>query len=140
MLMMYSPSSADATLNSSSSTSTIYIQKLNLPWKRKKIRPSPSSTHSYNEIKLALSQSKSTENPHIQTSISVSHRIIQPDQNKASSQHYSTGQKMSSTIQNLKKSNNTSRKSSSPMDTASNSLTRPEDKGILNNETKTTTN
>ena len=41
MLMIYSPSYADATLNSSSSTSTIYIQKLNLPLKRKKIRPSP---------------------------------------------------------------------------------------------------
>ena len=66
---VYSPSYADETLNSSSSTSTIYIQKLNLPWKRKKIRPSPSSTHSYNEIKMALSHSKSTENPHILTSI-----------------------------------------------------------------------
>ena len=39
----------------------------------------------------------------------------------------------SPTIQNLNKSNNTSRKSSSPMDTASNSLTKPEDNGILNN-------
>ena len=49
--------------------------------------------------------------------------------------------KMSSpTIQNLNKSNNTSQKSSSPMDTASNSLTKPEDNGILNNKTKTTAN
>ena len=46
----------------------------------------------------------------------------------------------SPTTQNLNKSNNTSRKSSSPMDTASNSLTKPEDNGILNNKTKTTTN
>ena len=139
--MMYSPSYADATLNSSSITSTAYIQKRNLPWKRKKIRPAPSSTHSYNEIKIALSQSKSTENPHILTSIWASHLIIQPDQNKASSQHYLTEQKTSSpTIQNLSKSNNTSQKSSSPMDTASNSLKKPEDKGILNNKTKTTTN
>ena len=38
------------------------------------------------------------------------------------------------------KSNNTSQKSSSPMDTASNSLKQPEDNGILNNKTKTTTN
>ena len=141
MLMMYSPSYTDATLNSSSSTSIAYIQKRNLPWKRKKIRPSPSSTHSYNEIKKALSQSKSTKNPHILTSIGASHLIIQPDQNKASSQHYLTEQKMSSpTIQNLNKSNNTSRKSSSSMDTASNSLTKPEDNSILNNKTKTTTN
>ena len=71
----------------------------------------------------------------------TSYLFIQPDQKKASSQHYSTEQKMSSpTIQNVKKSNNTSRKSSSPMDTASNSLTKPEDNGILNNKTKTTTN
>ena len=43
-------------------------------------------------------------------------------------------------IQNLNKSNNTLRKSSSPMDTASNSLIKPDDNGILNNKTKTTTN
>ena len=42
----------------------------------------------------------------------------------------------SPTIQNLNKSNNTSRKSSSPMDTASNSLTKQEDNGVLNNKTK----
>ena len=46
----------------------------------------------------------------------------------------------SPTIQNLNKSNNTSRKSLSPMNTASNSLTKAEDNGILNNKRKTTTN
>ena len=88
-----------------------------------------------------ISVKQSTENPHILTSIWTSHLIIQPDQNKASSQHYLTKQKKSSpTIQNLNKSSNTSRKSSSPMDTASNSLTKPEDNGILNNKIKATTN
>ena len=75
------------------------------------------------------------KNPHILTSVRASHLIIQPDQNKASSQHYSTEQKMSSpTIQNLNKSNNTSPKFSSPMDTSSISLTNQEDNGVLNNQ------
>ena len=44
------------------------------------------------------------------------------------------------TIQNLNKSNNTSRKSSSLMNTAGNSLTKPENNGIFNNKTKPLTN